>query len=86
MKLRGSHAIQRSYVTYCKTGLQWAGERKTCKDFLKKEDVLSSFTSTFKEQPACTLSHGIFWSFYGGRSIQKRGKTRKNFTTFMRFF
>ena len=61
-------------------------KRKTCKDFLQKDDVLSSFICTFKEQTSCTLSHGIFWSFYGGRSIQKRGKTRKNFTTFMRFF
>lgn len=61
-------------------------KRKTCKDFLQKEDLLSSFICTFKEQTSCTLSHGIFWSFYGGRSIQKRGKTIKNFTTFMRFF
>ena len=53
IKLRGSHAIQGSYVTCSKTSLPWTDRRATCTDFVAK----STTTFYFLQQIFATANN-----------------------------
>ena len=43
IKLRGNHAVQGSYVTYCEQVCLGPIKRATCTDFVAKVELLSTF-------------------------------------------